>query len=48
MYLRPTLIYGNGDTHGGYGPNKFLQLKNKDIILFGKGEEKETIYMMIY
>ena len=21
--LRPTLIYGNGDTHGGYGPNKF-------------------------
>ena len=46
--LRPTLIYGNGDTHGGYGPNKFLQLakKNKDIILFGKGEERrDHIYI---
>tara|TARA_Y100001958_G_scaffold104469_1_gene72864 strand:+ start:40 stop:882 length:843 start_codon:yes stop_codon:yes gene_type:complete len=40
--LRPTLIYGPGDTHLGYGPNKFLKLakKNQDIILFGKGEEK--------
>ena len=46
--LRPTLIYGNGDTHGGYGPNKFLQLakNNKDIILFGKGEERrDHIYI---
>ena len=40
--LRPTMIYGKKDTHNGYGPNLFLNLasKNKDIKLFGKGEEK--------
>lgn len=46
--LRPTLIYGLGDTHYGYGPNRFLKLakKNKDIVLFGKGEEKrDHIYI---
>jgi nucleoside-diphosphate-sugar epimerase len=39
--LRPTLIYGEGDPHNGYGPNKFMRLakKNEDILLFGKGEE---------
>ena len=46
--LRPTLIYGLGDTHNGYGPNKFINLakKNKDIVLFGKGEERrDHIYI---
>ena len=40
--LRPTLIYGKGDPHNGYGPNKFVRMvkKNKDILLFGKGEEQ--------
>lgn len=40
--LRPTMIYGKYDTHDGYGPNQFLRLAlaNKDIRLFGKGEEK--------
>ena len=39
--LRPTLIYGSGDTHDGYGPNKYIRLakKNFNIELFGKGEE---------
>lgn len=39
--IRPTLIYGDGDPHNGYGPNQFLRLakKNRDIKLFGKGEE---------
>tara|TARA_B100000963_G_scaffold331046_1_gene321557 strand:- start:3762 stop:4601 length:840 start_codon:yes stop_codon:yes gene_type:complete len=39
--IRPTLVYGPGDTHKGYGPNMFLDLakKNKNIILFGEGEE---------
>ena len=39
--LRPTLIYGKGDTHNSYGPNKFLRLikEKKNIKLFGKGEE---------
>lgn len=46
--LRPTLVYGSGDTHKGYGPNQFINLakKNKDIILFGKGEERrDHIYI---
>ena len=40
--LRPTLIYGKGDTHRGYGPNLFRHLisKNKKIYLFGNGAEK--------
>ena len=39
--LRPTLIYGKGDPHNGYGPNSFNRKikKKEDIILFGKGEE---------
>ena len=46
--LRPTLIYGSGDSHQGYGPNRFINLakKNKDILLFGKGEERrDHIYI---
>jgi nucleoside-diphosphate-sugar epimerase len=40
--LRPTLVYGAGDPHGGYGPNRFRRLANtgKDIVLFGNGEER--------
>ena len=40
--LRPTLIYGVGDTHNGYGPNRFinLALKNKPLVIFGNGEER--------
>jgi UDP-glucose 4-epimerase len=40
--LRPTLIYGPGDTHNGYGPNRFARtaLKERRIALFGGGEEK--------
>jgi UDP-glucose 4-epimerase len=40
--LRPTLIYGAGDPHGGYGPNRFRRLvdEGKDIVLFGEGEER--------
>lgn len=39
--VRPTLIYGEGDPHNGYGPNQFLRLikQKKNIKLFGKGEE---------
>tara|TARA_B100000989_G_C19527916_1_gene467936 strand:- start:1914 stop:2753 length:840 start_codon:yes stop_codon:yes gene_type:complete len=41
LILRPTLIYGRNDTHNSYGPNRFMRLaiKNKDIKLFGRGEE---------
>ena len=40
--LRPTLIYGIGDSHNGYGPNRFINaaLKGSNIQLFGNGEEK--------
>ena len=40
--LRPTLVYGAGDTHNGYGPNQFYRLavEGKSITLFGEGEER--------
>jgi nucleoside-diphosphate-sugar epimerase len=41
-FLRPTLIYGAGDPHNGYGPNRFMRLAaaGDDIVLFGEGEER--------
>src|SRR5690242_4972710 len=41
LVLRPTLIYGVGDTHNSYGPNRFRRAARKDgkITLFGGGEE---------
>lgn len=40
--LRPSLLYGAGDPHNGYGPNRFRRLaqKGEDIVLFGEGEER--------
>jgi len=40
--LRPTLLYGAGDPHNGYGPNRFRRLaaKGEPITLFGNGEEQ--------
>tara|TARA_R110001592_G_scaffold57277_1_gene174161 strand:+ start:38619 stop:39506 length:888 start_codon:yes stop_codon:yes gene_type:complete len=40
--LRPTLIYGAGDPHNGYGPNRYRRLARagEDIVLFGEGEER--------
>jgi nucleoside-diphosphate-sugar epimerase len=42
LILRPSLLYGAGDTHNGYGPNRFLRtaLAEHKITLFGSGEEK--------
>jgi nucleoside-diphosphate-sugar epimerase len=39
--LRPTLIYGAGDPHSGYGPNRFRRqaANGEPITLFGEGEE---------
>ena len=41
LHIRPTLVYGFGDPHGGYGPNLFFETvnKNKTIKIFGNGEE---------
>lgn len=40
--LRPTLIYGADDPHGGYGPNRFRREAAADgvIKIFGAGEER--------
>lgn len=40
--LRPTLVYGAGDPHNGYGPNRFRRLaqRGEEIVLFGAGEER--------
>jgi UDP-glucose 4-epimerase len=39
--LRPCAVYGPGDTHNGYGPNRFARtaLAEGRIVLFGQGEE---------
>src|SRR5262249_55163442 len=38
--VRSTLIYGEGDPHNGYGPNRFRRLAaaGQEIVLFGEGE----------
>lgn len=40
--LRPSLLYGAGDPHNGYGPNRFRRLagEGREIMLFGEGEER--------
>ena len=48
LILRPTGVYGLGDTHNSYGPNRFRQtaLKDGQIKLFGIGEEtRDHIYI---
>lgn len=39
--LRPTMIYGAGDTHNSYGPNRFRRMAGQSgrITLGGAGEE---------
>jgi len=42
VLLRPSLLFGPGDTHNGYGPNRFVRmaLAGETIKLFGEGEEQ--------
>lgn len=42
VLLRPSLLFGPGDTHNGYGPNRFVRtaLAVETIKLFGEGEEQ--------
>jgi len=42
LVLRPTGIFGLGDTHNSYGPNAFLRsvVKDRSVRLFGQGEER--------
>ena len=43
-FLRPTNIYGPGDTHGNYGPNRFVRsaVNEGRIVLYGRGEERRS------
>jgi nucleoside-diphosphate-sugar epimerase len=46
--LRFTAVYGAGDTHNSYGPNRFLRqaLKEGRITLFGNGgESRDHLYI---
>lgn len=40
--VRPTLVFGARDPHGGYGPNQFRRKANSGgpVELFGNGEER--------
>lgn len=40
--LRPSAVVGARDTHGSYGPNRFLRaaLRGEPVALFGEGEER--------
>jgi UDP-glucose 4-epimerase len=40
--LRPSLLFGPGDTHNGYGPNRYVRsaLAGEPVKLFGEGEEQ--------
>ena len=46
--LRAGAIYGSGDTHNAYGPNRFVRTARETgkIVLFGQGEEqRDHIYI---
>jgi UDP-glucose 4-epimerase len=46
--VRPCAVYGAGDTHNSYGPNRFIRtaLAERNIRLFGEGEEqRDHIYV---
>lgn len=46
--VRPTLIYGPGDPHNGYGPNRFRRqaARGEEIVLYGEGEEqRDHVYI---
>ena len=48
LVLRPTLVYGEFDSHNAYGPNRFMRLAQteKKIPVFGCGEElRDHIYV---
>ena len=48
MVVRPTAVYGPGDTHNAYGPNRFARsvVRDRCVRLFGDGEEtRDHIYI---
>jgi UDP-glucose 4-epimerase len=48
LVLRPVAVFGPGDTHDAYGPNRFARLlkERRPVTLFGGGEEtRDHIYI---
>jgi UDP-glucose 4-epimerase len=48
LVLRPVAIFGPGDTHDAYGPNRFARTARAEgrIVLFGDGEElRDHLYV---
>jgi nucleoside-diphosphate-sugar epimerase len=46
--LRPVAVFGVGDTHNSYGPNRFVReaLASRTITLFGTGgDERSHLYV---
>jgi UDP-glucose 4-epimerase len=48
VILRSCAIYGEGDTHNSYGPNRFVRsaLQERKITLIGNGEEKRCHFFV--
>jgi UDP-glucose 4-epimerase len=42
--LRPVALFGAGDTHNSYGPNRFVReaFDSRTITLFGRGEDQRS------
>lgn len=48
LVLRPVAVWGPGDTHGTYGPSRFVRsvAANRRVELFGEGEDlRDHIYI---
>lgn len=48
LILRPTTVFGPGDTHKSYGPNRFARTlaADREIRIFGQGEEtRDHLYI---
>ncbi len=48
VIVRPTGVYGAGDTHNSYGPNRFIsQIHNeRKVSLFGEGDDiRDHVYV---
>jgi nucleoside-diphosphate-sugar epimerase len=48
LIVRPSAVFGPGDTHNSYGPNRFVRtaLADHSVRLFGQGEEqRDHLYL---
>jgi nucleoside-diphosphate-sugar epimerase len=48
VIVRPTGVYGAGDTHNSYGPNRFISqiVADKKVSMFGEGDDiRDHVYV---